>query len=241
MKKEEDIKNEIDLEISQLHYSVKVVEYIRVKKNSDVELIRSKLRVSNKIYILSVYPVDTKDDMKIYHVYGQEEGSDNAFILGALLDDVSIVNKISVKGVLHEEISRSDKIRLELLNLSKMFNSDFVFKRNPKTGEIVPQFSLDGMLAKQSSGKTNPDITVEDDLENLKKKYEKYGYHEAKCPKGSPFCIHSCNEYDKTTEKCGFICPFSKENCDTMCKYYVDSKLLNCLYTKIKDGSKIVR
>lgn len=225
-------KDIIDLEISQLHYSSKVIEYIKVKKKSDVELVHSSLEKNNKKYILSVYYLETIDNRKIYHVCGQEEGSENAFILGALLDDIFVINKISIKGRIHQLTTGEEKSRLELLNLSKMFNSTLTFTKQQKTGEIVPLFSLSGMIARQPLGKITSES--ENEIENLKRKYEKYGYHDAKCPKGSPFCVHFCNEYDKLVEKCRFVCPFNKEKCDTMCRYYVNSKLVNCLYTKIK-------
>lgn len=238
----------IDLEIAQLHYSAKAIEYIKVKKKSDIELVRSKIhKCDNQKYILSVYYYHTIDGINTYHVYGQEEGSDNAFILGALLDDTSIRDKISIKGVLHPEKSDQEKDNIELSNLHGMFGGEFIFKRQQKTGEVVPLFTLDGMIAKSEIKTTYKqtvykplDKSVPDDyIENLKKKYEKYGYHDAKCPKGSPFCVHFCNDYDKITNKCTFKCPFDREDkCDTECQYYINSRLLNCLYTKIKDRPK---
>ncbi len=236
--KKEDIQTaKIDLEIAQLHYSTKAIEYIKVKKKSDIELARSQLYNCNRVYILSIYYYDTIDCIKRYHVYDQEDGSANAFILGALLDDISIRDKISIKGVPHPEKSDEEKNKIELSNLNGMFGGAFIFKMQPKTGEIVPLFTLDGKIAKPEIGAISKPLgktTPEDYIESLKKKYEKYGYHDAKCPKGSPFCIHFCNEYDKITNECTFKCPFNHDDCDINCRYYINSRLLNCLYTKIK-------
>lgn len=235
----------IDLEITQLHYSAKAIEYIKVKKKTDIELVRSQIHeCNNHKYILSIYYYNTIDGINIYHVYGQEEGSEGAFILGALLDDISIRNKISIKGVLRPEKSDQEKSDLELLNLNSMFGGEFIFKRLLKTGEVVPLFTLDGMIAKydrktvykQATYKPLDKSSPDDYIEVLKKRYEKYGYHDARCPKGSPFCVHFCNDYDKMNNECVFKCPFNREDkCDITCQYYINSRLLNCLYTKIKD------
>lgn len=236
--KKEDIQTaKIDLEIVQLHYSTKAIEYIKVKKKSDIELTRSQLYNCNRVYILSIYYYDTIDGIKRYHVYDQEDGSENAFILGALLDDISIRDKISIKGVLHPEKSDKEKNKIELLNLNGMFGGGLIFKMQSESGKIVPLFTPDGMIAKpeiETISKHIDKSTPEEYIESLKKKYEKYGYHDAKCPKGSPLCIHFCNEYDKITNECTFKCPFDRDDCDINCRYYINSRLLKCLYTKIK-------
>lgn len=230
----------INLEIIQLHYSAKAIEYIKVKKKSDIELTRSRLCNCKQEYILSIYYYDTIDEKKRYHVYGQEEGSDNAFILGALLGDVSIRDKISIKGAFHPEKSDKEKNKIELSNLNRMFDGGFSFKIQPKTGEIVPLFTTDGMLKPERAFKLttykplDKSIPESDYIDTLKKKFEMYGYHDAKCPKGSPFCIHFCSEYDKMTKECTFKCPFNHDECDINCRYHIDSRLLKCLYTKIK-------
>jgi hypothetical protein len=80
-------KEYVELKITQLQYSPKVIEYIKVKKKSEIDSLRSLLdkSVHTKEYILFVYFYETVNELDMYHVYGQESGSDNAFILGALI------------------------------------------------------------------------------------------------------------------------------------------------------------
>lgn len=238
----------IELKINQLHYSPKVIEYIKGKKDAEIESLRISLEKceSPKEYILSVYYYETKEGLDIYHVCGQEVKSDNAFILGALIDiynkndNIPFIGKLYIKGVIYDK--NNHKSNTELSQLNEMFKG-FTFKKNPRTNEIMPVFSLEGKLIK-SYIRNNIDIgeikiknetkSDEEYIRDLKKRYEIYGYHDTKCPKGSPFCVHFCDYYDKITNGCTFKCPFDRDKCNAECKYYVDSRQLNCVYTKIK-------
>lgn len=232
-------KENVELKIIQLHYSPKVIEYIKVKKKSEIESLRILLDKITypKEYILFVYFYETIKELNMYHVYGQESGSDNAFILGALINtyitngNIPFVNKLSIKGVIDSDKNNQ---KVELSKLNEMFGG-YTFKLNRKTNEIIPVFSLDGKLAKLDIKRYVPIDKSEDEyIKDLKKRYENYGYHDAKCPKGSPFCVHFCDYYDKVINGCTFKCPYNHEICNRMCDYYIDSRQLNCLYIKIK-------